>query len=224
MKALQSIRIMMIMLVACLSFSVFAQASSQPRIKKVLVIGDSMTGWLAERLNAYGKKDGFDVATVIWDGSTIKKWAASPNFSKIVKEQKPDAIFICLGMNELFTPNPEKSLGASLEKFKSVIGNTPYLWIGPPSWPGKKGGEALNTWLATKLGQGHYFNSSSLNLSRQSRTNPHPTRAGICTWVDAFMKWIPANTDLNFRSTAAPAASEMSRPSVFIYKKMKQAL
>lgn len=215
---------MMGILFACLSLSGFSQVSSELQINKVLVIGDSMTGWFAERLNAYGKKDGFSVATVIWDGSTIKKWANSPNFARIIKEQAPDAVFICLGMNELFVTNPGKTLGASLEKFKSVIGNTPYLWIGPPSWPGKKGGDALNSWLASRLGQGHYFNSSSLSLARQGRTNPHPTRAGICEWVDAVMKWIPANTNLHFKSLTTPAASEMSRPSVFIYKKMKQSL
>lgn len=32
---------------------------SDAYIKKVLFIGDSMTGWMAERLNAYGRANGF---------------------------------------------------------------------------------------------------------------------------------------------------------------------
>ncbi len=53
--------------------------STDSIVKNVLIIGDSMTGWMAERLNAYGQINGFDVATIVWDGSTISKWADSPN-------------------------------------------------------------------------------------------------------------------------------------------------
>ena len=35
-------------------------------IKNVLFIGDSMTGWMADRLNAYGEKNGFKVSSVVW--------------------------------------------------------------------------------------------------------------------------------------------------------------
>ena len=38
---------------------------NKENIDKVLFIGDSMTGWMAERLNAYGQKNGFSVATII---------------------------------------------------------------------------------------------------------------------------------------------------------------
>ena len=62
-------------------------------INKVLFIGDSMTGWMAERLNAYGDINGFEVATVIWDGSTIQKWAKSSKLPDIIEETAPDAIF-----------------------------------------------------------------------------------------------------------------------------------
>lgn len=193
-------------------------------IKKVLIIGDSMTGWLAERLNAYGQKDGFQVATVVWDGSTIKKWASSNRLSSLIKEQDPDVVFICLGMNELFTPKPGETLEPFLKKILSAVGNRELLWIGPPSWPGKKGGEALNTWLSTKLGSERFFNSSQLSLPRQSRTNPHPTRVAVCKWMDDIMKWIPEHTDLHFPSLTSPSEGAMSRGKIFIYKRMKESL
>lgn len=198
--------------------------AKQEYIKKVLFIGDSMTGWMSERLNAFGQKNGFTVATVVWDGSTIKKWADSSRFESIVKEQAPDAIFISLGLNELFLPNPQ-TLAGSLAEIERVVGDIPMLWIGPPSWPGQEGrGAALNNWLASHLGAGRYFNSSALRLPRQSKNNPHPTKAGICTWIDDVCAWIPGHTKLDFRSLTPPAHNAMTRGKVFIYRKMKEAL
>lgn len=193
-------------------------------IRKVLFIGDSMTGWMAERLNAYGQKNGFEVATIVWDGSTIRKWGASPKLASQIKAQKPDAIFVSLGLNELFEPNPESRLGSSLKTMMNAFGDTPYLWIGPPSWPGHKEGATFNKWMQDKLGSERYFKSYDLQLERQSKSNPHPSRSGIIKWMDEVIKWIPGNTGLNFESLDSPGATEMSRGKVFIYKRMKESL
>ena len=152
---------------------------SDAYIKKVLFIGDSMTGWMAERLNAYGRANGFEVATVVWDGSTIRKWADSPRLSSLIRQQDPDAVFVSLGMNELLEKNPRTRLESSMTKLKKAFGDVPALWIGPPSWPGKPGGDALNEFIAEEMGEGHFFLSSELDLQRQSSRNPHPSRAGI---------------------------------------------
>ncbi|MCM1152520.1 MAG: SGNH/GDSL hydrolase family protein [Muribaculum sp.] len=223
-KILRLLLVLPVLLSMICPFHEAQAAEVESPIKKVLFFGDSMTGWMAERLNAFGQKDGFTVATVIWDGSTIKKWANSGKLSTIIREQDPDVVFISLGLNELFERNPEASLGASLSKIKTALGNTPYLWIGPPSWPGKSKGEKLNEWLEKSLGKSHYFNSSELQLSRQSKTNPHPSKAGICKWIDTVMEWIPSHTDLDFTSVAPPAPNAMSRGKVFIYKRMKESL
>mgnify|MGYP002473859683 CR=1 FL=1 len=193
-------------------------------IRKVLFIGDSMTGWMAERLNAYGEVNDFEVATVVWDGSTISKWAASKRLSSIIKQQDPDVIFVSLGMNELLEKNPSVRLAVAMEKIKHAFGDIPFLWIGPPSWPGKPGGEALNAYLAKELGEEQYFQSSSLLLQRQSKANPHPSRAGICAWIDAVADWIPAHTQLRFQSLKDPGTSRMSRGKTFIYKRMRETL
>ena len=60
-------------------------ADKRPVAKKILFIGDSMTGWLAERLESYGKQNGFEVSTVVWDGSTIKKWGSTPRLTSIIR-------------------------------------------------------------------------------------------------------------------------------------------
>ena len=53
----------------------YGEDSASRHVGKVLFIGDSMTGWLSERLEAYGAENGFEVTTVTWDGSTPQKWA-----------------------------------------------------------------------------------------------------------------------------------------------------
>ncbi|MDE5551871.1 MAG: SGNH/GDSL hydrolase family protein, partial [Muribaculaceae bacterium] len=175
------------------------KAEAKP-IRKVLFLGDSMTGWLSERLNAYGEKNGFEVATVVWDGSTIKKWGSTSRLSEIIASHKPDAVFISLGLNELFASNPQNTLGAYTDNILSAVGNIPLLWIGPPSWPGHAKGEKMDSWLASKMGEGRYFSSFNMSLPRQSNTNPHPTKEGCAEWIDEVVEWIPSNTQLHFES------------------------
>lgn len=193
-------------------------------VKKLLVMGDSMTGWMGERLNAYGETNGFDVATIVWDGSTIKKWGAEANKAKsYVDEINPDAVVICLGLNECAERNPETQLSKSLTAILNAVGDRPILWVGPPSWPGKDYGEPFNSWLAGKLGEGNYYNSHSLKLPRQSATNPHPSREGINEWTDAIVEWIPGNASFSLPGYKKPAVAE-SRGKTFIYRKMKENL
>ncbi|MCM1369627.1 MAG: SGNH/GDSL hydrolase family protein [Candidatus Amulumruptor caecigallinarius] len=199
-------------------------AQHKQPVQKILFIGDSMTGWLSERLNAYGKENGFEVATVVWDGSTIKKWGASPRLAQIVKQQNPDAIFVSLGMNELFESKPESTLKSSLNAIKGAAGNVPLIWVGPPSWPGHSKGAVINDWLASQLGDGHFFRSFDLKLPRQSAKNPHPTRNGIIKWMDEVVNWLRTDAAIKLPDYKTPAGEQMSRGKTFIYKRMKETL
>lgn len=201
-----------------------APAPGNP-VRKVLFIGDSMTGWLSERLNAYGERNGFEVSTVVWDGSTISKWGNSPKLESLIASQNPDAVLVSLGMNELFETRPEAKLKTAVEKIKAAVGSRPLLWVGPPSWPGHENkGKVLNDWLESELGPNAYFRSSGLKLKRQSPTNPHPTRDGIIQWMDSVVRWIPANSDIILPGLASPEGSKMSRGRNFVYKRMKETL
>ncbi len=199
-----------------------AQEQERPVADKVLFIGDSMTGWLAERMGAYGNTNGFEVATVVWDGSTIKKWGESPGLHSVIREQKPDVIFISLGMNELFEANPSR-FQASVDAIKGAAGDIPVVWVGPPSWPGHNKGQTLNNWLASQMGSGHYFNSFDLKLPRQSQSNPHPSREGMITWMDRIMQWLETDGAVALPGYQKPAGEQMSRGKTFIYKRMKES-
>lgn len=199
-------------------------ADKRPVAKKILFIGDSMTGWLAERLEAYGKQNGFEVSTVVWDGSTIKKWGSTPRLTSIIREQDPDAIFVSLGMNELFEANPETRLRTSVDAITGAAGEVPVVWVGPPSWPGHNKGEVLDNWLAERLGDGHYFSSFDLKLPRQSARNPHPTRAGMMTWMDEVVEWVQKEGAVRLPDAHKPVGEQMTRGKTFIYKRMKETL
>lgn len=218
---------MIILALCCVLMGAHAQEQSaadpRPEVHKALFIGDSMTGWLSERLNAYGKENGFEVATVVWDGSTIKKWGSSPKLTSLIEKQNPDAIFVSLGMNELFESNPSR-FASYLDAIKGAAGNVPVIWIGPPSWPGHAKGDALNKWLEAQLGAGHFFRSFDLTLPRQSRTNPHPTREGMIKWMDAAVDWVQEKGAVRFPGVTHPKGEQMSRGKSFVYKRMKESL
>lgn len=198
-------------------------SDKRPEVKSVLFIGDSMTGWLSERLHAYGKENGFDVSTVVWDGSTIKKWGSSAKLPLLVKKYAPDVMFVSLGMNELFETNPSR-FKPQVDAIKGAAGDVPVIWVGPPSWPGHAKGETLNDWLAGEMGEGNFFRSFDLKLPRQSKTNPHPTRQGMIEWMDAVIDWVQAEGAVRFPDIKKPAGEQMSRGRNFVYKRMKETL
>lgn len=225
------IRILFIIALVAVASSFHATATdrldkTKSAIKKVLFIGDSQTGWMGERLTAYGAENGFDVATITWDGATPQKYAKSGKLPSLIAKHKPDVVFINLGMNELLERNPQTNLGPSITAIKKAIGKTPFVWIGPLSWPGKGKGETLVNWLKNSVESspnGHFYYASDEVIPRQSRTDPHPTRNGAALLVDHIIEWLPT-TDLNFPSLRKPAGEQMKRGKTFIYKRMNQSL
>lgn len=193
--------------------------------RRVLFIGDSMTGWLSERLEAYGTLNAFEVSTVIWDGSTAPKWAKTGKLPVFIRTYKPDVVLICLGLNDMLAKNISARMASPLADLENQLGDLPFVWIGPPSWPGRSDARSFNDWMASHIdSRGRYFISSALQLARQSSSNPHPTRAACARWMDDVVKWLPS-AGVGFPAEMkAPAAGEMKRGKVYIYRRMKQAL
>ncbi|MCM1484004.1 MAG: hypothetical protein NC043_06685 [Muribaculaceae bacterium] len=204
--------------------SIAGSSATNASIKKILYIGDSMTGWLAERLNAYGAVNGFEVSTVVWDGSTIRKWGSSGKLKSIIDRENPDAVFVSLGLNELLEANPEVRLTSAVDNILDAVGHRKLVWVGPPSWPGRGTGDRLVNWLSKKLGASRFFNSAGLTLQRQSRTNPHPTRPAVMTWTDTLINWIKQNPALDFPLLNKPTKTQMLRGKSFTHLHMKDRL
>ena len=214
------------LLLALLAFTLTALAETTAPIKRILFFGDSQTGWMGERLGAWGQANGFDVVTVTWDGATPQKWAATGKIPSYIAKYHPDMVMINLGMNELLERNPAKNLGPSMSTIIKAIGDRPFVWIGPLEWPGKGKGEVLVNYLQKTVdatGNGHFFNASGQKIPRQSRTNPHPTQAGAYTLMDHVMQWLPS-TGIHFphEPLVAPASGKGHRGPNFIYKRQNQ--
>lgn len=216
-------RIITLFLILFSSLPLFAEKTIA---RKILFFGDSTTGWLADRLQAYGNKNGFEVASITWDGATMKKYATnSDKLKQYIAKEHPNAIFISLGMNDMGATRPEVSLADALAKIRSTIGNIPVIWIGPASWPSyPKRGPSYNNWMSSQLGASHYFISHNLDLPRQSRTNPHPTRAGVNKWMDAVIAWIKSGKAAVSLPGYTPPDKPYTRPKSNTYKRMKESL
>ena len=161
-------------------------AQPDSTVKTVFIFGDSMTILIANRLAAYGEKNGYKVVSVTWDGSSTVSWSACDTIDNIIARYHPDFIMVSLGSNELFLknfdlrkPNVEKII----KKFKGI----PFVWISPPNWKEDVG---FNAMMRKTLPPGTFYNSNNLDLPR-GPDHIHPTPKGGVTWTDSIMSWMP---------------------------------
>lgn len=154
--------------------------------QSILVIGDSMTFNIALRIAQYAKANGHTIHTINWDSSGTVKWGCSKHLVNAVKEHNATFVFICLGSNELYRPDPKKHQ-SYIDSILSQIGDIPYIWVGPPNW---KGESPFNDYMEAYLRPGSYFRSEGIKLERK-KDGIHPTRAGSAVWVDSIARWMP---------------------------------
>lgn len=154
--------------------------------KNIFMFGDSMTLNLALRLAKYAKQNGHSFHAVNWDSSNTKIWAETDTLRHYLKKYNPDFIFICLGSNEVYFKKPESRL-PYIQKILKEIGNTPYVWIGPPNWNNDTG---INDVLRDACAPRSFFRSAGMNFKRKE-DKIHPTRASSRMWADSIMRWLP---------------------------------
>lgn len=160
-------------------------AEPDTTVKTVLIFGDSMTILVANRLAAYGEKNGYRVASVTWDGSSILSWSSCDTLDNFIARYHPDFIMVTLGSNELFLKNFD-SRKEYVEKLVRKMGNIPFVWIGPPNWKEDVG---FNAMMRSVLPRGTYYDSNPLDLPRGT-DHIHPTPKGGITWTDSIMAWM----------------------------------
>lgn len=154
--------------------------------KSIFLFGDSMTFNLALRLARYARQNGHTMHAVNWDSSNTKIWAQCDTLSHYIKEYGADYIFISLGSNEVYFRNPETRL-PYVKRILDVIGDIPYVWIGPPNWNEDTG---INDMLQATCAPGAFFRSEGMKFKRKA-DNIHPTRSSSAEWIDSIMRWMP---------------------------------
>lgn len=160
-------------------------AETDTTVKTVLVFGDSMTILVANRLAAYGEKNGYRVASVTWDSSSSVAWSSCDTLDNFIARYNPDFVMVTLGSNELFLKNFNLRK-PYVEKLIQKIGDIPFVWIGPPNWKEDVG---YNAMMESTLPPGTFFRSEGLDLPRGA-DHIHPTPKGGIIWTDSIMRWI----------------------------------
>lgn len=163
--------------------------------KRILFVGDSMLEGLSPRFASYAASNGHKLYTVVWYGSTTLKWGETHRLAQYKKQFEAEYIVVCLGGNELFIKNVEKERGPMIDEILQDIGDTPYVWIGPPNWKEDTG---INTLIESKVGEGHFFLSKNLELAR-AKDGAHPTRAAAIGWMDIVAEWISTKSACRIR-------------------------
>lgn len=184
---------------------------------KLLFIGDSMLDGLSPRLAAYAKENGHKLYSVRWYSSHIEAWAKSGKLAQYMREFRPDFVFICLGSNELFIKDVKEKRQKYLDQLIAELGDTPYLWIGPPNWKPDTG---INDMLASSLRHGSFFLSNGMHFERR-KDGAHPTAASASMWMDSVARWMPAHAAHPIKmqlpskenSKASPAKTIIHQPS-----------
>lgn len=181
----------------------------------LLFIGDSMLDGLSPRLAAYAKQNGHSLYSVIWYSSNTEAWGKTGKLTGYLNQLHPDFVFICLGSNELFVKDIKEKRQKYVDAIVKELGNTPYLWIGPPNWKPDTG---INDMLASSLRPGSYFVSNGMSFERR-KDGAHPTPSSAITWMDSVARWMPAHSshpikmELPAERTARPKKVFIHQPS-----------
>ena len=182
--------------------------------KNIIIIGDSMTILLANRMSQYGQQNGHTVAGVNWDSSSTVTWASSDTIAYFIKKYDADFIMITLGSNELFAKNLDRK-AELVKKIVDKIGDIPFVWVGPPNWKPDNG---FNDMLAKTLPPGTFFKTDGMELERRG-DHIHPTQPAANIWVDSIMRWLPKSSHPILAEF--PADSLRPHPKMTVLKKAK---
>lgn len=165
-----------------------AQAAKKKPISgkvRILFFGDSMLEELSRRLDDYAVANGYTLQTVIWYGSTTEKWGTTQTLRHLIKEYKPNYLWLCLGGNELFVRDLQER-DAYIKLLLAQTGGLPFVWIGPPNWKKDTG---INDLIRRNVGDDHFFDSSRLHLKRK-KDGRHPTHDAAAEWADMVAAWM----------------------------------
>lgn len=178
---------------------------------RILLFGDSMCEGLTRRLDDYAGENGDSLSTFVWYSSSTELYAKTNVIETLIKRKRPQFIIIALGSNELFVRDLEQR-DQNIKAIIGKLGDTPYVWIGPPNWKKDTGIDSL---ILANVGKERYFDSSHLKLVR-GKDHVHPTFTAAGQWMDLIAQWL---SDPN--KTAYPI--RMKKPTKGYHSKIEVA-
>ena len=142
---------------------------------RILLFGDSMLDGVGRRFYEYAQESGHYLFTSIWYGSTTHSWARTTELDRLMDQVKPTFVIISLGTNDLGY-HDLKARSESVKEILRVVGDIPFVWIGPAKLPK----------LNKDFGVVGSYNERLARLP----DNVHPTFAASAAWVDKVVQWM----------------------------------
>ena len=153
--------------------------------QRILFLGDSMAEGLVRRMADYAEENGHFLSRVVWYNSTTKSWASSDTLQYFIRKYQPTFFMVCMGGNEQFVKDVQVR-EEYIHKIIGTFGDTPFIWIGVPTWKEDTG---LNSLIQQCVGENRFFDSRKLTLKRGS-DRVHPTFVAASMWMDSIAVWM----------------------------------
>jgi|GEM_PF-445139 len=149
--------------------------------QRILIAGDSMSGFLRLRLNDYCEENGHSMYSLVWNSGNTVWFADTDTLEHFINKFNPTYILIVLGGNELTLPMPEYRQ-KHIDKIIEKTGDIPFVWVGPPNWQEDTG---INNIILRSVGRKRFFPSLNLSYNRMP-DGAHPTRESAYNWMDSI--------------------------------------
>ncbi len=166
----------------------------------ILFFGDSMLEGLARRMSSYAGENGHTLHYVCWYGSSTQAWAGGKTLDVFLQKYKPTFVMICLGSNELYVRDIHRR-EQYVDDILSRLGDTPYVWIGPPAWRKDTG---IIDVIRKKVGEKRFYESTRLKYQR-GKDHMHPTFNSAYRWMDSVAVWMSSAQTLHPIRMKVPA-------------------
>ncbi len=153
--------------------------------QRILVAGDSMSGFLRFRLNDYCEKNGHTMHSVVWNSGNTVWYADTDTLDHFIRKFNPTYVMIVLGANELTLPKPEIRQ-KHVQEIVDKIGSIPYIWVGPLGWIKDTG---INDVILRVVGRKRFFYSADFQYDKLP-DGAHPTRKSAYEWMDLIAEFM----------------------------------
>ena len=178
------------------------EAAADTSSQRILLFGDSMLDGIGRRMQDYADHNGHSLYTSIWYGSTVHSWARTTELERLMEKVKPTFVIISLGTNDLGYHDLQ-ARAQSVHEILRVVGDVPYVWIGPAKLPRLNKDFGIVGMLRENVGDNLFYDSYNMQLARFP-DNVHPTFAASATWIDRVAEWMTR--------PGAPHAIRMDKP------------
>ena len=185
--------------------------------QKILLIGDSMLEQMRWAVRDYCEANNHELNTVMWYSSQSMWFGQYDTLTYYINKYKPTYIILILGANELFVGDIKTKRADYVKKIVADMGDTPFVWVGPPNWKKDTG---INDLIMRYAHKGKYYPTLNISLNnptfKRYSDGAHPLPATAHYWMDELAKWIMEDSDFPILLDKPNQKGSMSSNTVII--------